>query len=101
MLILPLFIWTLYLTISPSPFVFTFRSVPLIMLNLRYSNEPSNTRNVMFQANDGKCNISKPSEFNFVAKAKYDAWNSLGDMSQDDAKEAYIEYVNELVDGSK
>ena len=35
-----------------------------------------------------------------MAKAKYDAWNSLGEMSQDDAKEAYIEYVNELVGDS-
>ena len=48
------------------------------------------------QANTGPCNIPKPGGFNFVAKAKYDAWKSLGDMSQDQAKEEYIAFVAEL-----
>ena len=48
------------------------------------------------QANVGPCNIPKPGGFNFVAKAKYDAWKGLGEMSQDEAKEAYIAFVDEL-----
>jgi len=49
------------------------------------------------QANVGACNIPKPGGFNFVAKAKYDAWKGLGEMTQDEAKEAYIDFVAELV----
>jgi peroxisomal 3,2-trans-enoyl-CoA isomerase len=48
------------------------------------------------QANTGPCNIPKPGGFNFVAKAKYDAWKSLGEMTQDQAKEEYIAFVAEL-----
>ncbi|XP_063694774.1 enoyl-CoA delta isomerase 2-like [Bolinopsis microptera] len=48
------------------------------------------------QANVGPCNIPKPGGFNFVAKAKYDVWKGLGDMTQDQAKEEYIAFVAEL-----
>jgi len=48
------------------------------------------------QATTGKCNASKPSALNFVAKAKWDAWNKLGDMSQDDAQKAYIDLIDSL-----
>ena len=48
------------------------------------------------QANQGPCNIPKPGGFNFVAKAKYDAWKGLGDMTKDQAKEEYISFVAEL-----
>ncbi|XP_041454780.1 enoyl-CoA delta isomerase 2-like isoform X2 [Lytechinus variegatus] len=48
------------------------------------------------QATTGKCNISKPGAFNIVAKAKWTAWDSLGDMSQDQAKEKYVGIVNDL-----
>lgn len=48
------------------------------------------------QANVGPCNTKKPSSFNMVAKFKYDAWNSLGTMSKEDAMEAYIAMVEEL-----
>ena len=35
-----------------------------------------------FQSTVGKCNAEKPGAFDFVGKAKWNAWNSLGDMSQ-------------------
>uniref|UniRef100_A0A090XAX7 Putative enoyl-coa hydratase/isomerase n=1 Tax=Ixodes ricinus TaxID=34613 RepID=A0A090XAX7_IXORI len=34
-------------------------------------------------------NVAKPDTFDFVGKAKWDAWNNLGDMSQDDAQNEY------------
>jgi len=51
------------------------------------------------QANVGPCNLKKPSSFNMVAKFKYEAWNSLGTMSKDEAMEAYIALVDELAGG--
>ena len=30
----------------------------------------------------GKCNVAKPGMMDFVGKAKWDAWNGLGDISQ-------------------
>jgi len=48
------------------------------------------------QATTGKCNAKKPSALNFVAKAKWDAWSKLGDMSQDDAQKTYIDLINSL-----
>jgi len=32
----------------------------------------------------------------FVGKAKWEAWNSLGDISQDEAKKQYTAFINEL-----
>ena len=34
------------------------------------------------QATVGKCNVAKPGMMDFVGKAKWEAWNTLGDMSQ-------------------
>ncbi|XP_065065356.1 enoyl-CoA delta isomerase 2-like [Rhopilema esculentum] len=48
------------------------------------------------QSTVGKCNSPKPGAFDFVGKAKWNAWDSLGDLSQDDAKKKYIELVAEL-----
>ncbi|XP_064598799.1 enoyl-CoA delta isomerase 2-like [Liolophura sinensis] len=49
------------------------------------------------QATVGKCNVPKPGMMDFVGKAKWDAWNGLGDLSQDDAQLQYIKIVEELV----
>lgn len=35
-----------------------------------------------FQSTIGKCNAPKPGMMDFVGKAKWEAWNGLGDMSQ-------------------
>jgi acyl-CoA-binding protein len=37
-----------------------------------------------------QCNISKPSIFNIKESAKWNAWNSIIDMSQEEAVEKYI-----------
>ena len=50
------------------------------------------------QATLGKCNIPRPGALDFTGKTKWDAWNALGDMSQDDAKKVYI---NALIQISK
>ncbi|GFR20685.1 enoyl-CoA delta isomerase 2, mitochondrial [Trichonephila clavata] len=48
------------------------------------------------QATEGSCKQSKPSLFDMVGKAKWDAWNSLGAMSQEDARKKYASLVDEL-----
>ena len=48
------------------------------------------------QATEGDINIDPPGMFDFVAKAKYDAWTKLKNMSADDAMERYIDMVESL-----
>nr|ACD11893.1 hypothetical protein [Isometrus maculatus] len=50
------------------------------------------------QATIGDCNISRPGVMDLKAKAKWEAWNGKKGMSQDDAKEAYIKFANELTE---
>ncbi|CAH1271594.1 ACBD6 [Branchiostoma lanceolatum] len=45
------------------------------------------------QVNVGKCNTAKPGFFDFQGKQKWDAWNSLGDMDQDQAMTEYVDGV--------
>ncbi|ODN01204.1 Enoyl-CoA delta isomerase 2, mitochondrial [Orchesella cincta] len=45
------------------------------------------------QATTGKPTGKRPGAMDFVGRAKYDAWNGLGDMSQEEAKKQYIELV--------
>ncbi|XP_071176159.1 enoyl-CoA delta isomerase 2-like isoform X1 [Mytilus edulis] len=64
-------------------------------------NEPGNdvklTIYALFkQATIGKCNVKKPGMMDFVGKAKWDAWNNLSDMTQDEAQKAYIDLVHSL-----
>ncbi|NXW92292.1 ECI2 isomerase, partial [Alopecoenas beccarii] len=49
------------------------------------------------QATEGPCNSPKPGMLDFVKKAKWDAWNSLGNLSQDNARQKYIELVSSLL----
>lgn len=48
------------------------------------------------QALEGKCNTSRPRFYELQAKAKWDAWNSLGNMPQIEAKQKYIKLVSDL-----
>lgn len=48
------------------------------------------------QATVGNCNAPKPGMTDFVGKAKWNAWNSLGEMSKDQAEKEYINLVNNL-----
>ncbi len=49
------------------------------------------------QGSVGDLNIEPPANpFDFVAKAKYEAWNGLKGKPRDEAMKAYIELVNKL-----
>ncbi|KAI7792384.1 enoyl-CoA delta isomerase 2, mitochondrial isoform X1 [Triplophysa rosa] len=49
------------------------------------------------QATQGPCNTSKPGMLDFVNKAKWDAWKSLGSVSQEEARQKYVELITSLV----
>ncbi|GAA5807647.1 hypothetical protein MFLAVUS_001017 [Mucor flavus] len=51
------------------------------------------------QATIGDCNIEKPGLFEFVGRAKYDAWNSFKGLGFREARNLYIESVEELKNG--
>ena len=48
------------------------------------------------QGSDGDVSGEKPSFFDFVATAKYEAWEALRGCSQDDAMQQYIDLVETL-----
>lgn len=48
------------------------------------------------QATIGDINIDKPAMFDFVAAAKYNAWESKKGMTKEVAQELYIGCVTEL-----
>jgi diazepam-binding inhibitor (GABA receptor modulating acyl-CoA-binding protein) len=48
------------------------------------------------QGSAGDVSGDKPGLFNFVAAAKYEAWELLKGLSQDDAKNQYIDLVSKL-----
>jgi diazepam-binding inhibitor (GABA receptor modulating acyl-CoA-binding protein) len=47
-------------------------------------------------ATEGDNNAEQPGMFDFVAKAKYEAWNKLKGMSADDAMQHYVDTVDGL-----
>nr|XP_045614820.1 enoyl-CoA delta isomerase 2-like isoform X1 [Procambarus clarkii] len=49
------------------------------------------------QSTSGAVTSKRPGMMEFVARAKWDAWNALGTISKEDAQKAYIELVNSLV----
>ena len=49
------------------------------------------------QGTVGDCNTSRPGMLDFKGKAKWDAWDRKKGMSQDTAKQQYIQKVEELV----
>ncbi len=48
------------------------------------------------QYTDGDLNIDPPAPFDFVAKAKYDAWSALKGKSKEDAMKEYVQLVEKL-----
>lgn len=51
------------------------------------------------QATVGPCTVPQPWGWQVVERAKWNAWNSLGaDMSQDEAKEEYINFLLEVAE---
>lgn len=49
------------------------------------------------QATQGPCNTPKPGILDFVSKVKWDAWNSLGSISQEEARQQYCDLIGSLV----
>lgn len=50
------------------------------------------------QATVGKCCSSKPGFWDVVNRAKWDAWNSLGSMSKEEAMQGYVSQMKQIVD---
>ncbi len=48
------------------------------------------------QGTEGDVSGEKPGFFDFVGAAKYEAWEKLKGMPQDEAKQHYINLVNKL-----
>lgn len=82
-------------------------SSPLQRFNLAVASvdklpeEPSNDVKLKLyalykQATVGKCSTSKPGVFDLVGRAKWDAWNTLGDMPKEKAQEEYSSVVEKL-----
>ncbi|MBZ5856237.1 acyl-CoA-binding protein [Flavihumibacter profundi] len=66
-------------------------------LSERPSNETLlNLYSLYKQATEGDVNGEGPSMFDFVAKAKYEAWSALKGKSKEDAMQAYIDLVQKL-----
>lgn len=49
------------------------------------------------QSEVGDCNTSKPGLFDLKGKYKWEAWNGKKGMSQDAAKQEYVNKVTELI----
>jgi acyl-CoA-binding protein len=50
------------------------------------------------QATEGDVSGDKPGMFDFVAKAKYEAWEARQGMSTEEAVRAYVDLVERLED---
>jgi len=48
------------------------------------------------QATNGNCNTGKPSIFKVVERAKWDAWNSLQNLSKEEAMQGYIDQIKNV-----
>ncbi|XP_076014384.1 enoyl-CoA delta isomerase 2 [Genypterus blacodes] len=65
-------------------------------------NDPGNEAKLKIyglfkQATQGPCNTPKPGMLDFINKAKWDAWKSLGTISQDEARERYCDVIGSLL----
>ncbi|XP_027459113.2 enoyl-CoA delta isomerase 2 isoform X2 [Zalophus californianus] len=48
------------------------------------------------QATEGACNTPKPGLFDLINKAKWDAWNALGNLPKETARQNYVDLVSGL-----
>ncbi|TKS87526.1 Acyl-CoA-binding domain-containing protein 5A [Collichthys lucidus] len=66
--------------------------------------QPSNDMMLKFysyykQATVGACDIPRPGFWDAVGKAKWDAWNSLGNMTKEEAMVAYVDEMKLILEG--
>ncbi len=50
------------------------------------------------QATLGPCNEPKPSFWDVVNRAKWDAWHKLGDMAEEEAMQRYVEELKQIIE---
>jgi len=48
------------------------------------------------QGSSGPVSGDRPGMTDFVGRAKWDAWSALGELSQDDAQQQYIDLIEDL-----
>ncbi|XP_037699871.1 enoyl-CoA delta isomerase 2 isoform X2 [Choloepus didactylus] len=48
------------------------------------------------QATEGPCHVPKPAIFDMINKAKWEAWNALGSLPKDTARQNYVDLVSSL-----
>ena len=83
--------------------IFEQASVAVKSLTARPDNDTMLKLYALFkQGSSGDVSGDKPGFFDFVATAKYEAWEGLKGLSMDDAMQKYIDLVKNLggkVDG--
>uniref|UniRef100_A0A673STP8 Delta(3)-Delta(2)-enoyl-CoA isomerase n=1 Tax=Suricata suricatta TaxID=37032 RepID=A0A673STP8_SURSU len=52
------------------------------------------------RATEGPCNTPKPGVFDLINKAKWDAWNALGSLPKETARQNYVDLVSGLSSSS-
>ncbi|XP_058411332.1 enoyl-CoA delta isomerase 2 isoform X1 [Diceros bicornis minor] len=53
------------------------------------------------QATEGPCNMPKPGVFDLINKAKWEAWNALGSLPEETARQNYVDLVSSLSSSSE
>ncbi|KAM8901654.1 enoyl-CoA delta isomerase 2 isoform 1-T1 [Lycaon pictus] len=48
------------------------------------------------QTTEGPCNTPRPGVFDLINKAKWDAWNALGNLPKETARQNYVDLVSDL-----
>lgn len=72
-----------------------------VSLTKKFTSKPSNDEllkiySLYKQATEGDNEEERPTGFDFVAAAKYNAWLSLKGKSKQEAEEEYVSLVNKL-----
>ncbi|XP_045389286.1 acyl-CoA-binding domain-containing protein 5 isoform X5 [Lemur catta] len=67
------------------------------------SFQPTNEMMLKFysfykQATEGPCKLSRPAFWDPIGRYKWDAWNSLGDMTKEEAMIAYVEEMKKILE---
>lgn len=67
------------------------------------SYQPSNELMLRFysyfkQATEGPCDKPKPGFWDVVNRAKWESWNRLGNMTRDEAMQAYVDELHKIVE---
>ncbi|KAJ0170302.1 hypothetical protein K1T71_014230 [Dendrolimus kikuchii] len=67
------------------------------------SYQPSNELMLRFysyykQATEGPCDKAKPGFWDVVNRAKWESWNKLGNMTRDEAMQAYVDELHKIVE---